>query len=168
MPTSQLQYQLSRGGKKYGFSTVARWKPHVNLIKRKILTETIVTNIMLQIYIPMYCSSSRVSYRFHLAHCTLRHELEQRQTVLVSQPESHRVIRIKNVLDHQRSNSHLASSSAGSYGSSSWGSEDVADTENNWEPFIGNGRRCLPGESDSCGDGGKARNARLSYPKGEC
>ena len=40
------------------------------------------------------------------------------------------------------------------------------DAENNWEPFIGNGQRCLPGELDNCGDGGKARNARLSYPKG--
>ena len=42
----------------------------------------------------------------------------------------------------------------------------ISDVENNWEPFIGNGQRCLPGESDNCGDGGKAKDARLSYPKG--
>ena len=98
-------------------------------------------------------SSSQVSYRFHLAHATLRHELEQKQTVFVSQPESHRVIRIKNVLDKKRFMSE--------------GSLDsVNAVESNWEPFIGNGQRCLPGESDNCGDGGKAKDARLSYPKG--
>jgi hypothetical protein len=36
-------------------------------------------------------SSSRINYRFHLAHCTYSHELEQRQTVYVSQPELHQV-----------------------------------------------------------------------------
>ena len=85
----------------------------------------------------------------------MRHELEQKQTVFVSQPESHRVIRIKNVLDKK---SFLSS------GGDSL--NDVSDVENNWEPFIGNGQRCLPGESDNCGDGGKAKDARLSYPKG--
>ena len=94
-----------------------------------------------------------MSYRFHLAHCTLRHELEQKQTVFVSQPESHRVIRIKNVLDKK------AFMPMGSL-------DDISDVEANWEPFIGNGQRCLPGESDNCGDGGKAKDARLSYPKG--
>ena len=43
----------------------------------------------------------------------------------------------------------------------------ISEVENNWEPFIGNGQRCLPGESDSCGDGGQAKDARLSYPKGK-
>ena len=100
-----------------------------------------------------YFSSSQVSYRFHLAHCTLRHELEQKQTVFVSQPESHRVIRITNVLDNK------AFMPMGSL-------DDISDVEANWEPFIGNGQRCLPGESDNCGDGGKAKDARLSYPKG--
>ena len=37
------------------------------------------------------CSSSRVSYRYHLAHCTYNHELEQKQTLYISQPESHQV-----------------------------------------------------------------------------
>ena len=103
----------------------------------------------------LYFSSSQVSYRFHLAHCTLRHELEQKQTVFVSQPESHRVIRIKNVLDKKRPMSGASHSL-----------DEISDTEDNWEPFIGNGQRCLPGESDNCGDGGKAKDARLSYPKG--
>ena len=86
----------------------------------------------------------------------MRHELEQKQTVFVSQPESHRVIRIKNVLDKKP----FLSSGGDSLNT-------ISDVENNWEPFIGNGQRCLPGESDNCGDGGKAKDARLSYPKGK-
>ena len=49
---------------------------------------------------------------------------------------------------------------------SSHSHDEIGNAENNWEPFIGNGQRCLPGESDNCGDGGKAKDARLSYPKG--
>ena len=41
-----------------------------------------------------------------------------------------------------------------------------SEVERNWESFIGNGERCLPGDSDKCGDGGHARDARLAYPKG--
>ena len=89
------------------------------------------------------CSSSRVSNRFHLAQCTFSHELEQKQTVFISQPEAHKIVRIKKVS----------------------GVSD-AELESNSEPFIGNGERCLPGDSDECGDGGKAINARLTYPKG--
>ena len=73
----------------------------------------------------------------------------------MSQPESHRVIRIKNVLDKKRTMGGGANSL-----------NQISEVENNWEPFIGNGQRCLPGESDSCGDGGQAKDARLSYPKG--
>ena len=90
-----------------------------------------------------------MSYRFHLAHSTMIHDFEQRQTVYVSQPEMYQVIRIKNVLDKR----HATLSDA--------------QVENNWEPFIGNGKRCLPGDSDRCGDGGQAKNARLAYPKGK-
>lgn len=36
----------------------------------------------------------------------------------------------------------------------------------NWEPVIGTGEKCLPGEADKCGDGGRAIDARLVYPKG--
>jgi hypothetical protein len=42
-------------------------------------------------------SSTRVSYRYHLAHRTYTGELEQRQTLYISLPESHRLIRIKNL-----------------------------------------------------------------------
>ena len=83
-----------------------------------------------------------------MAHCTYSHELEQRQTVYVSQPELHQIVRIKNVLDGIRST-------------------DQIDLESNWEPFIGRGDRCLPGDADRCGDGGKASEARLAYPKGK-
>ena len=37
----------------------------------------------------------------------------------------------------------------------------------NFVRVIGTGERCLPGDNDNCGDGGKAADARLSYPKGE-
>ncbi len=40
-----------------------------------------------------------MSYRFHLAQCTYSNELEQKQTVYVSLPELHQIIRLKNVLD---------------------------------------------------------------------
>ena len=59
------------------------------------------------------------------------------------------MIRIKDVLD--RRDSRVLSDS---------------EVERNWESFIGNGERCLPGDSDKCGDGGHARDARLAYPKG--
>ena len=91
----------------------------------------------------LICSSSRVSYRYHLAHHIFGHELEQKQTIYISQPELHQIIRLQKV-------------------------DNVADEEleSNAAPFIGNGERCLPGDSDGCGDGGKAINARLAYPKG--
>ena len=98
---------------------------------------------MLKRSISVFFSSSRVSYRYHLAHHIFGHELEQKQTIYVSQPEQHQIIRLKKV-------------------------DNVADDEleRNSEPFIGNGERCLPGDSDGCGDGGLASNARLAYPKG--
>ena len=37
----------------------------------------------------------------------------------------------------------------------------------NFVRVIGTGERCLPGDADNCGDGGKAADARRSYPKGE-
>ena len=42
-------------------------------------------------------SSTRVSYRYHLAHRTYTGELEQRQTIYVSLPEAHTIIKIKSV-----------------------------------------------------------------------
>ena len=41
-----------------------------------------------------------------------------------------------------------------------------SELDTNWDVFIGTGARCLPGDADRCGDGGKAINARLAYPKG--
>ena len=40
------------------------------------------------------------------------------------------------------------------------------DYAENFEVIVGNGERCIPGDDDVCGDGGPAKQARLSYPKG--
>ena len=84
-----------------------------------------------------------MSYRYHLAHRTYTGELEMRQTVYVSLPESHMIIMLKTV-------------------------EKPSNIETNWVRVVGSGERCLPGDIDNCGDGGKALDARLSYPKGWC
>merc|ERR1719361_3328270 len=62
-------------------------------------------------------------------------------SLYISDPESHQILRLKNSIN-------------------------PTDIDNNWERGIGNGIRCLPGDLDSCGDGGHAKEARLSYPKG--
>ncbi|XP_043193937.1 teneurin-m-like isoform X3 [Amphibalanus amphitrite] len=36
----------------------------------------------------------------------------------------------------------------------------------NLEAVVGSGERCPPGDEFNCGDGGRARHARLTYPKG--
>jgi teneurin len=59
----------------------------------------------------------------------------------LSDPEAHQIIRIKNM-------------------------EDFSDPDHNWEPVVGSGERCLPGDESNCGDGGLARDAKLAYPKG--
>lgn len=43
---------------------------------------------------------------------------------------------------------------------------DFSDPDHNWEPFVGSGERCLPGDEAHCGDGALARDAKLAYPKG--
>ncbi|XP_059078932.1 teneurin-m-like isoform X2 [Tigriopus californicus] len=105
-------------------------------------------------------NTSRVSYRYHMAHCTYNYELEKKQTLYISQPESHQIIRMKRVPLGK------AAAALSPYALE----EDLAinpeELDSNWEVFIGNGERCLPGDSDHCGDGGKAENARLAYPKG--
>ena len=98
-----------------------------NLIRR-IRPDRIVTTVL-------KLKSSGMAYRYHLS-------VNSHDDVLyISDPESHRVIRVKNA-------------------------EDPADIENNFEVVIGSGIRCLPGDGDSCGDGGPAKEARLFYPKG--
>ncbi|CRK90588.1 CLUMA_CG004290, isoform A [Clunio marinus] len=37
---------------------------------------------------------------------------------------------------------------------------------NSMEAVVGSGHRCIPGDEEKCGDGGLAKNARLSHPKG--
>ena len=98
-----------------------------NLIRR-IRPDRIVTTVL-------KLKSSGMAYRYHLS--INPHD----DSLYVSDPESHRVIRVKN-------------------------SEDPTDIENNFETIVGSGIRCLPGDGDSCGDGGPAKEARLFYPKG--
>ncbi|CAO1418145.1 unnamed protein product [Diamesa hyperborea] len=43
---------------------------------------------------------------------------------------------------------------------------NVTDPANNLEAVVGSGQRCIPGDEENCGDGGLAKNARLSHPKG--
>lgn len=62
-------------------------------------------------------------------------------TLYVSDPEAHQIIRVRNM-------------------------NDFSDPERNWEPVIGSGERCLPGDEYDCGDGRPAREAKLAYPKG--
>lgn len=59
----------------------------------------------------------------------------------LSDPEAHQIIRVRDM-------------------------NDYSDPERNWEPVIGSGERCLPGDEFNCGDGGPARDAKLAYPKG--
>ncbi len=106
----------------------------------------------------LFSSSSRVSYRFHLAHSTYggHGDPEQRETVYVSQPERHQIIALKRVIktdgggDRRQKDKPLTEEEA----------------EDNWKVVVGTGERCLPGDGDRCGDGGKAKQARLAYPKG--
>jgi WD40 repeat protein len=43
---------------------------------------------------------------------------------------------------------------------------NVTDPSSNMEAVVGSGQRCIPGDEQNCGDGGLAKNARLSHPKG--
>ena len=62
-------------------------------------------------------------------------------TLYISDPESHQIIKLLDT-------------------------ENPSDIEDNFERVAGNGIRCLPGDLEGCGDGGRAVDARLSYPKG--
>ena len=99
-------------------------------------------------------STSHVSYRFHLAHATdSNNQLEQRETLYISQPEAHQVLRLKRM--------HVQQGDNESRRQLTWD-----EAASNAEAFIGSGERCLPGDADQCGDGGLASKARLAYPKG--
>lgn len=80
-------------------------------------------------------SATRVSYRYHIALSPID------STLYISDPESHQIIRVKDV-------------------------EDSQTPEYNWEVVVGSGERCLPGDEAHCGDEGLARDAKLTYPKG--
>lgn len=61
-------------------------------------------------------------------------------TLYISDPESHQIIKVRNT-------------------------DDYTDPDRNWEPAVGSGERCLPGDEAHCGDGALARDAKLAYPK---
>lgn len=44
--------------------------------------------------------------------------------------------------------------------------EEIEDPRVNWMPVVGAGLKCLPGDSENCGDGFKAKLAKLIHPKG--
>ncbi|XP_046809051.1 teneurin-m isoform X2 [Lucilia cuprina] len=62
-------------------------------------------------------------------------------TLYISDPESHQIIRVRDT-------------------------NDFSQPEKNWEPIVGSGERCLPGDEAHCGDGALAKDAKLAYPKG--
>uniref|UniRef100_A0A1A9WCA4 Tenascin-like protein n=1 Tax=Glossina brevipalpis TaxID=37001 RepID=A0A1A9WCA4_9MUSC len=62
-------------------------------------------------------------------------------TLYISDPESHQIIRVRDT-------------------------NDFTQPERNWEPIVGSGERCLPGDEAHCGDGALAKDAKLAYPKG--
>lgn len=62
-------------------------------------------------------------------------------TLFISDPESHQILRVRNT-------------------------DNFSDPDHNWEPAVGSGERCLPGDEAHCGDGALARDAKLAYPKG--
>ena len=63
-------------------------------------------------------------------------------SLYVSDPESYQIVKVLNTVDPR-------------------------DTSKNWERTVGiDGVRCYPGDDSNCGDGGRARDARLVYPKG--
>lgn len=62
-------------------------------------------------------------------------------SLYISDPESHQILKVKNP-------------------------NNFSDPDHNWEPAVGSGERCLPGDEAHCGDGALARDAKLAYPKG--
>ncbi|XP_050443334.1 teneurin-m isoform X2 [Adelges cooleyi] len=62
-------------------------------------------------------------------------------SLYISDPESHQILKVKNP-------------------------NNFSNPDHNWEPVVGSGERCLPGDEAHCGDGALARDAKLAYPKG--
>ncbi|XP_034250662.1 teneurin-m isoform X4 [Thrips palmi] len=98
-----------------------------NLVRRILVDGTVRTVVRL--------NATRVAYRYHLSLSPLDN------TLYISDPEAHQIIRVRNV-------------------------DDYSDPDHNWEPAVGSGERCLPGDEAHCGDGALARDAKLAYPKG--
>ncbi|EAT34453.1 AAEL013308-PA, partial [Aedes aegypti] len=59
----------------------------------------------------------------------------------ISDPEKHKILRVVQL-------------------------ENVPDPAANSDVVVGSGQRCIPGDEENCGDGGPAKQARLSHPKG--
>ncbi|XP_075213771.1 teneurin-a transmembrane protein [Lycorma delicatula] len=59
----------------------------------------------------------------------------------ISDPEKHQILRVLSL-------------------------ESVTDPSINFEPVVGSGERCIPGDENSCGDEGPAKSAKLAHPKG--
>ncbi|XP_038105737.1 teneurin-a isoform X4 [Culex quinquefasciatus] len=59
----------------------------------------------------------------------------------ISDPEKHKILRVVQL-------------------------ENVPDPSSNSDVVVGSGQRCIPGDEENCGDGGPAKQARLSHPKG--
>lgn len=60
----------------------------------------------------------------------------------ISDPERHQILRVLNL-------------------------NTVNDPTINSEVVAGSGERCVPGDSNNCGDNGPALEAKLSHPKGK-
>lgn len=84
----------------------------------------------------IFFSDTQVSYQYYLCLSPFDGHL------YVSDPEKHQILRVLTT--------DLV----------------VVDPAINCEVYVGSGERCIPGDQSSCGDGGKAIDAKLSNPKG--
>jgi teneurin len=87
-------------------------------------------------YVQYFFSATQVSYQYYLCLSPTDGHL------YVSDPEKHQILRVLNT------------------------NTIVVDPTINYEVYVGSGERCIPGDQSSCGDGGKAIEAKLSNPKG--
>ena len=80
----------------YILQTFCSKKVQIFYSKIYLLVDKLCCKKYLTYLIQNIFSSTRVSYRYHLAHRSYTGELEMRNTVYVSLPESHMVIMIKS------------------------------------------------------------------------